>query len=267
MRGAAAALIVLSLGAGQPAPPVVAHIDHIMFTGGPELSGLVRILRDQFQLPVIFDGPSQTPPMPGTCLSLGNTCLEVVPLPIDPENPGPRRVGIGNLALHATDFASLPDALRARSIEHFAPAKQARWTTVGLRGLGIGFFIEYHDGMAARRAEFRRRLEERQGGALGIVRVLEIAKRAGSIDEVRPAWARLLGEPVKGDENVWTVGDGLAVRLVASEDVRTNRIVLQVRSREAAAAALRSANVPFTRDDDAIRVDAAALFGLKLVLR
>ena len=238
-----------------------------MFTGGPELSELVRVLRDRFGLPVAFDGPSQTPPMPGTCLSLGNTCLEVVPLPVDPQNPEPRRSGIGNLALHATDFASLPDALRARSIDHFAPSKQARWTTVGLRGVGIGFFIEYHEGMAGRQADFRRRLEERQGGALGIVRVIEITKRAARIDEVRPAWVRLLGEPTKSDSNVWTVGDGLAIRLVASDDARANRLVAQVRSREAAAAALRRLNVPFTRDDQGIRVGAAALFGLELVLR
>src|SRR5688572_11948304 len=89
-------------------PPIANHVDHVMFTGGPELHGLVQLFRDAFQLPIVFDGPKQTPPMRGTCFNFGNTCLEVVPLRPDPAG-SPRVAGIGSLALQAVNFTSLVD--------------------------------------------------------------------------------------------------------------------------------------------------------------
>src|SRR5687767_14388978 len=76
VRGALSVLLLVAVPL-QPVTRAVKQIDHVMFVGGPELSGLVSILRDRFELPVVFDGPSQTPPSPGTCLSFGNVCLEV----------------------------------------------------------------------------------------------------------------------------------------------------------------------------------------------
>jgi hypothetical protein len=267
MRALAGALISLALAAGQPAAPVVSHVDHVMFTGGPELSGLIGVLRDQFQLPVIFDGPSQTPPMPGTCVSFGNMCLEVVPLPPQSADAAPRRAGIGNLALQAVDFAGAPLALRARNVEHFPVSKQARWTTIGLRGVGLGFLIEYDEGMPARQDRFRRELDARQGGALGIVRVIEIAKASDQIDELRPAWVRLLGEPAAGDRDLWRLPSGIGLRLVDTHDPRANRIVVEVRDLDAARAALRQMKMLFAEGPEGLAIDSAALFGFSLVLR
>lgn len=256
--------VLLATGFAQGATPVK-FVDHVMFTGGVELSGLVTLLRDKFELPVMFDGPAETPPMPGTCFSLGNLCLEVVPVRPEPNEPATRTGGIGNLAL-AADFATVVDALRARNIEHFPPAPQARWTTIGLRGLGIGFFIEYHDGMERRRTRFRDELERRRGGALGVVRVIEVSKRSQQVADVRPAWRRLLGDPVAGDADVWRVEDGLAIRLVGPDDPRANRLVVAVKSLDAAEAALRRLSIPHQRLDGGVQIDRKALYGLEVML-
>ena len=260
-----ASVVGLLLVPAVQAPSPVKYVDHVMFTGGLELTGLVAILRDRFGLPVVYDGAAETPPSPFTMVSLGNVCLEVVALPREPADA--RRQGtLGNLALQAVDFAGAVDALRSRSIDHLSPQPQARWSTIGLRGMDLGFFIEYHAGMEARRARFRRELDARQGGVLGIVRAIEIAKTTSRIAEVRPAWNRLLGAPA-GEVDLWRVGDDLAIRLVAANDPRANRVVVAVKGLESAAAVLQRLAIRHLRTDDEVSVDPAALFGLRLVLK
>jgi hypothetical protein len=255
-----AALFVL----GDTSP--VKQVDHVMFTGGAELQRLVTVLRDRFELPVVFDGPAQTPPSPGVGIGFGNATLEVVPLAPQPGEP-PRSPRLGSLALQATDFATTVDALRARQIDHFPPDAGARWTTIGLRGLGGGvFFIDYRHDMDARREQFRAALESRTGGVLGVVRVVELSQVREDVAEVRPAWIRLLGEPRAGDVDVWDVGAGPAVRLVAPSDPRAHRVLVAVRSLDLAAAALRRLDVPFVLRNGTIEIGAASLQGLKLVL-
>jgi hypothetical protein len=259
------ALFLLAGLPQQPGAQVAKQIDHAMFTGGPELSGLVAILRDKFKLPVVFHGPAQTPPFPGTCLSFGNMCLEVVPLRPDPGDP-PRDAQLGSFALQATNFATTVDALRSGQIDHFPPDSQPRWTTIGVRGLGGIFFIEYRHNMDEHRAGFRRELESLSGGPLGITRMIELSKSVDDAAVVPAAWIRLFGEPASADLKLWHVGDGPAIRLVGRDDPRAGRIVAQVRSLEAAATALRRLNVPFALADGQIRIEPRALFGLRLVL-
>lgn len=261
------AIAILVLAAVAQGPSPVKHVDHVMFTGGPELSGLVTILRDKFGLPVVFDGSTETPPTPFTFISFGNVCLEVVALRRDGGGSDRQQGNLGNLALHAVDFANTVDALRSRGIDHFPPEKQERWTTIGLRGVGLGFFIEYHAGMEERRARFRRELDARQGGALGVIRVIEISKGSNRLAEVRPAWNRLLGEPVPGDTDVWQVGNDLAIRLVEPGDPRRNRIVVAVKNLDAAAEALQRLTIPHARSGSELAIDPTALHGLQLVLR
>ena len=269
-----AALLIVSVSfAGtlaqqhQTSSGLAGRIDHVMYTGGPELVRLVEILRDKLLLPVVFDGPKQTPALPGTCFSFGNTCLEVVPLrPAANEPPRPAR--IGSLALEARAFGTLVDSLDVREIDHFPPAAQARWTTVGLRGFGGGtFFIEYHAGMSQRRTVFREELDRRQGGLLGIVRMVEIS-RVVDLDpeEMRRRLTRLFGDPSPNDASLWPVGDGPALRLVTGDESRVNRVVVEVRGIAAAAAALRNAGLAFAQTKGEIAIDPAALLGLRLIL-
>jgi hypothetical protein len=255
--GVAPALVVTS---------PVKQVDHVMFVGGPELHGLVTVLRDTFELPVVFDGPAQTPPSPGIGVGFGNVTLEVVPLAPRP-GEAPRSPRLGSLALQATDFPTTVDVLRARQIDHLPPEPQARWTTIGLRGFGGGlFFIHYQHDMDERRERFRRVLETRSGGALGVVKIAEIPQVRENVAEVRPAWIRLLGEQRTGDVDVWAVGDGPAIRLVAPSDPRANRIVVAVRNLSLAATALRRLKVPFVLRNATIEIDAASLHGLNVVL-
>ncbi len=263
-RGALSVLLLVALPL-QPVTRAVKQIDHVMFVGGPELSGLVSILRDRFDLPVVFDGPSQTPPSPGTCLSFGNVCLEVTPLP--PAQDGPPRVArLGSFALQATNFAAMPEILRAGEIDHFPPSVQPRWTTIGLRGLGGMFFIDYRHDMDERRAAFRRELDARSGGPLGILRMGEVTKTLEDATAVSPSWSRLFGPPESGQSDLWRVGDGPAIRLVGPDDARSGRIVAQVRNLDEAASALGRLKIPFVSTNGEIRLDPKALFGLRLVL-
>jgi hypothetical protein len=256
----------------QQRPPTLGlagRIDHAMFPGGPELSRLVEILRDRLELPVVIDGPRQTPSMPGICVSFGNMCLEVVPLPNNPNDPPPA-ARLGSLALEARHFGTLIDSLKAREIDHFPPAPQTRWTTIGLRGLGGGtFFIEYHTGMAQRRQLFRGELDKNDGGRLGIIRMIELSRSvdAGDRDTVAMRLTRLFGAPLRSDANLWSVGDGPAVRLVSRDDSHANRVVVEVRSLPAAAQALRSLGLPFVQTKTEIAIDAVSMLGLSMVLR
>jgi hypothetical protein len=248
------------------AAPLVRQIDHVMFVGGADVATLIPILRDTFQLPVVFDGPSQTPPTPGTGIGFGNVTLEVVPL--NEESGQPRRVAaLGSLALQAETFAAAPDELRARQIDHFPPASESTWRTIGLRGFGRGvFFIQYERDMDAGRAQFARLLEDRSGGPLGIVRVKEIAVGHPDVASVRPLWTRLLGPPSAADGNVWPIGNGPAIRLVARDSELRGRVLVTVRDTTRAAASLRTLAIGFDRAPDGLRIQAQSLAGLQVTL-
>jgi hypothetical protein len=267
MQRICAAMALVSIGMTVPTTDSpVKQIDHVMFTGGAELSSLVGILRDKFELPIVFDGRAQTPPSGGTCFSFGNVCLEVLSLPPPPDNT-PRRPQLGSLALQAVDFATTAAALKALEIDHFPPSTQAAWTTIGVRGLGGIFFIDYQEQMAGRRERFRRELEARRGGSLGVVRMMELSQVRMDFQDVRPKWIRLFGEPVTNAGETWIVGDGPAIRVVAPDDARANRVVVQVRSRAGAAETLRRLALPFTESEGELRIDPAALAGLRMVLK
>jgi hypothetical protein len=262
----AAVALVMTAMLGQISGSPVKQIDHVMFNGGTEVSGLVTVLREKFELPVVFDGLAQTPPSGGTCFSFGNICLEVVPLPPTPDNV-PRRPQLGSLALQAVEFATTVSSLKALEIDHFPATKQASWTTIGVRGLGGVFFIEYQEGMSGRRERFRRELDARGGGPLGIVRMIEVSQVRTGFQDVRPKWIRLFGEPITNAGDIWMAGEGPAIRVVTPDDGAANRVVVQIRSRSTAAAALRRFAIPFTESDSELRIDPAALIGLKIVLR
>jgi hypothetical protein len=266
MRKCVLAIAVLAGTAAVPPAPAVG-IDHVLFTGGSQLSTLVELLRTKWQLPVMFDGPASNPPMPGTCFSFGNTCLEVVPLRND-SGASTRSSRIGNLALRAARFEALGDTLTALGIDHFPPAVQSRWTTVGLRGIGsVGFFIDYPEGMEQRRRRFRAELDARQGGPLGIVRMREVSRMVEQErDTVRQRWNRLFGPARQEDPYLWPVGDGPSIRMVAPGDSLADRIVVEVRSLADAAAALRRLEIPFSETGRAIVIDARSLSGLRMVL-
>lgn len=264
---AAIALLALALLTGRSDGPVlVRQIDHILFVTSAEGAGLVSILRDKFELPVVFDGPSQTPPSPGTCFGFGNVCLEIIPLPRDP-GEAPMQPRITSLAAEATDFAGTPQELKSRGIDHHPVSTGKRWTTLGLRGLGHGFFfIEYQHEMPARRAAFARMLAERGGGPLGIASIREIAIAPASLDETHVRWAKLLGAPVSSGGRLWSVGDGPAVRLVGESDPLRHRIVVTVHDLGRAAAALTRLGIPHDATGAGLAIDPKAMFGLRLVL-
>jgi hypothetical protein len=280
MTAARVALALIGCAAfampAQVAPgPIIKQIDHILFVTGPDGRDLVALLRDKLSLPVVFDGPALNPPARGTGIGFGNVTLEVIPAPAAQGEP-PRIAKVTSLAVQAINFASTPEALRASGIDHFPPAagptyagdSGPNYTTIGLRGLGHPmFFIEYRDDMDARRGRFERALRERDGGPLGVVRMSEVAITSSNLAETREQWSRLLGGPSPNDAALWPAGTGPAIRFVAGDDPRQGRMVVIVTDLRRAADHLKSLQIPAVMTSDGLQIDAAAIWGLRLVLR
>lgn len=255
--------------------PIVKQIDHILFVTGPEGRALVSMLTDQFELPLVFDGPTLKPPSPGTAVGFGNVSLEVIPLP--PREGEPPPTGrITSLAVQSVDSASTTEALQSSGIDHFPPASGPtyegdpglRYTTIGLRGLGHPmFFIQYLHDMDARRARFERTLRERDGGPLGVMRIGEVAISSSNLDQTRERWTRLLGGPSPDDKELWPAGDGPAIRFVAPGDRRLGRMVVVVKDLKRAADVLRRLQVRAETTADGLQIDPAGVWGLRIILR
>ena len=77
------------------------------------------------------------------------------------------------------------------------------------------FFCKYNTDVDAERARLQRELRSRSGGPLGIESVLELVIASQDIAAAQRDWRVLLGPPRAGEESVWQVGSGPAIRLVA----------------------------------------------------
>jgi hypothetical protein len=139
---------------------------------------------------------------------------------------------------------------------------------VGLKGFGHGvFLIQYNFDMDERRLRFDRVLRERDGGPLGVTRVLEVVIAPERLAEARAQWTKLLGSSEAGRADVWVAGDGPRIRLVKTLDSRTGDIVVEVKSLTRAAEALRRLQISARTIKRQIRIDPDAMSGLRLVLQ
>lgn len=255
---------------------IVRQVDHVLLMTPDNGRTLVSLLTDRLALPIVW-------PQPGsewkasTGISLGNVNLEVFHR--EPPAPGeaPRLPRISSLALQPTDLKVALKELGARGIAHDPPPESRprdpgeplpRWTTVGLSGFGHGLFlIQYIFDMDERRLRFDRVLRERDGGPLGVVRVLEVAIAPNRVDEVRAQWTKLLGPADSRDTDLWIVGDGPRIRLVKAGDARAGNFLLEVKSLKRAAKALRRLGISADTSKRQIRIDPDGMSGLRLILQ
>lgn len=269
-------LATQALSARRAAEMIVRQVDHVLLATPNNGRTLVSLLTDRLALPIVW-------PQPGsdwkasTGIGLGNVTLEVFHR--EPASPGeaPRLPRISSLALQPTDLKVALNELRSRGIAHDPPPERQprdagdplpRWTTVGLRGFGHGLFlIQYLFDMNERRSRFDRVLRERDGGPLGVVRVLEVAIAPDRFDEVKAQWTKLLGPADSGEADVWIVGDGPKIRLVKAGDARAGNFVIEVKSLSRAAEALRRLRISAHTTARQIRIDPDGMSGLRLVLR
>ncbi len=251
----------------RSAQPIVRQVDHILFVT-PVAQTLVTTLAETFALPVVWPQAGATERTTG--ISLGNANLEVIPANPSITNAGGR---ITALALQPADFSSVETELRARDIAHWPPARgpsetAPRWTTVGLRGFGVGmFFIHYDFDMTDRRSRFASELQRRDGGPLGILRIAEVSMLVPSPEEAGTQWTKLFGPPIPGDRSTWAVGDGPRIRLLKRDEGNTSGLVVEVRNLARAAALLRAAAFATERAGHQLRIDVQRLSGLRLHLK
>ena len=255
---------------------IVSQVDHVLLATPNNGRSLVSLLTDGLALPIVW-------PQPGsewkasTGISLGNVNLEVFHREPASQGEPPRAPRISALALQPTDLKVALNELRSRGIDHAPPpeprARKAgdplpRWTTVGLEGFGHGLFlIQYNFDMDERRSRFDRVLGERDGGPLGVVRVLEVVIAPDRVSEVKAQWLKLLGPATPSEADVWIVGAGPKIRLVKKGDPRENNFVVQVKSLKRAAAALLRLGISTRTTKRQIQIDPQEMSGLRLVLK
>jgi len=97
--------------------------------------------------------------------------------------------------------------------------------------------------MAERRALRQRELLDRGGCPLGIESVAQIVIGLRDVAAARRDWGLLLAPPIAGQESVWQVGSGPALRLVADQKDHLVMLRVKVKSLERARAFLKSENL------------------------
>lgn len=260
----------------RDAEMIVRQVDHVLLATPNNGRSLVALLTDSLALPIVWPQPgSEWKASTGICL--GNVTLEVFHREPPPQGHPPRLPRISSLALQPTDLKVALNLLRSRGIEHDPPPEPRprnagdplpRWTTVGLEGFGHGLFlIQYIFDMDERRSRFDRVLRERDGGPLGVVRVLEVAITPDRVDKVKAQWTKLLGPTASGESDLWIVGDGPRIRLVPVGDSRAGNIVIEVKNLRRAAQALRRLGISARTTKRQIRIDPEQLSGLRLIVQ
>jgi hypothetical protein len=256
--------------------PIVRQVDHVLLALPSNGHALVSLLTEPLGLPIVW-------PQPGsdwkasTGISLGNVNLEIFHREPSLDGEALRVARISSLALQPGELKVALSELRLRGIAHDPPPDQGlrepgnplpRWTTVGLKGFGHGLFlIQYNFDMDERRSRFDRVLRERDGGPLGVTRVLEVVIAPERLDTVRAQWVKLLGPAETGEPDVWVAGDGPRIRLVKPFDSRAGDIVVEVKNLRRAAEALRRLQISAQTTKRQIRIAPNAMSGLRLVLR
>jgi hypothetical protein len=108
-------------------------------------------------------------------------------------------------------------------------------------------------------------LQEAKGGLLGVKRLAEVRIGYPYLTNLAQ-WSKLLA-PVKPEGDLWRVGSGPALRLVSSQAIQVESIVLQVQSLEMAKAILSQRNLLGKATHDSLELDAAKIWGLRIILR
>jgi len=254
---------------------IVRKVDHVFVPlAAPEAT--FGFLTETLGLPVAWPFTEYGPFASGG-VSLGSINLEVVrssdPLPCFVARDPARVQGIAFEPLPIDD--ALLAELDRRGIPHSSPAPfpgtghgttGLLWTNVFFTDFvderTIVFLCDYHvpevRDVPARRAA----LSAAGGGRLGLEDVAEIV--VGARDPIAAAvrWQRLLAPLRPREPGGWAIGDGPALRIAATEEDAVARLVLRVRSPDAAAEALGGR--PET--GGGWRVRPAALGGLELAL-
>jgi len=231
-----------------PSESLVRKIDHIVIhSDDPEK--MMQLLSEKLALPVVW------PLQPFGTFSSGGIGFGNVIIEIGRVSGQPGLVGIG-LEPKPSSVAEVLAGLDARALKHDAPnphyqkdragENQLAWTTFGLTALPpahTAFFCKYNISVDESRVWQRRELQNRSGGPLGIESVVELVIGARDIAAAQHEWSLLLGPLRTGEEFIWQIGSGPAIRLVAAQEDHLVMLRVKVTSLERARAFLKSENL------------------------
>jgi catechol 2,3-dioxygenase-like lactoylglutathione lyase family enzyme len=230
-----------------PQGSLVRQVDHILInTENPE--SLFRFFSEKLGLPVAWAFQSYGTFSSGG-VSPGNVNIELIHLEGSPSG----FVGTG-LEPSSGSVSETVAGMDARRLKHGSPApftqkdssgnERLLWTTLDTTLLpmpeGVVFFCKYNADVNERRAGLQRELESHGGGPLGIESANELVVNVRDLSAAQRDWQALLGPPRAGEEHVWQVGGGPAIRLIAAKEDRLALLRIKVKSLERARAFLKA---------------------------
>jgi hypothetical protein len=249
--GALSSALLLVPGYAQvsdlPNKSLVRQIDHIII-GSDEPEQLFRLFSEKLSLPVALPFQSYRTFSSGG-IGFGNVNIEILARGAANFET---QSGLSAAALEPNSLSELLTGLDAHGVKHGAPnpfhqkdasgAERLLWTTVDINQSPF-FICKYNFDVDERRAGIQRELQKRSGGPLGIESVMELMIGVRDIAAAQREWSNLFGPLRAGQEPVWQVGLGPAIRLVAAREDHLLLLRVKVNSLERARAFLKDQNL------------------------
>ena len=236
----------VGLHAQSPGKPLVRQIDHIMMSSD-EPEQLFRLFSEKLGLPVVWAFQSYGTFSSGG-VGCGNVNIELIHL-------DGRGSGIIGFAMEPDSVSELVTGLDARGLKHSSAEPFTRkdsagndrllWTNVDMTNLApapvsMVFFCKYNLDVDAGRTRLQRELQNRGGGPLGIESATELVMGVRDIAAAQRDWRLLLGPATAGQQYVWHIGSGPAIRLIAAQRDQLELLRIKVKSLERARAFLKA---------------------------
>ena len=282
--GIVLALSPAGVGAQDTVMPPVRQIDHIMIRS-EEPHNLYRLFVETFELPAAWEMATRGGVTSGG-VSFGNVNVEAIRFPGQTAQPA-LLVGF---ALEPNP--SLRDSLvelDRRDIPYGAPRPfvgrdpqgnaQTFWTNVTLGQFSDSdtpadarmhvFLSEYSPAYVdvdQRRERLQDALMSSQGGALGVLSVVEVRIGTTDVPGDTGEWEELIAPYRQSSDGSLAVGNGPAVRLVRAEKDEMLGFVVAVTSLRKAEAFLRERMLLGTVSDDEVTIDPSKIEGLDIRL-
>jgi len=277
-------LMIASTAFGQTVVrkgPIVRQVDRILVESG-DAKALIEFFAADLQLPEAWPLAEDQLHLSGG-VGAGNVTIEIYEYAIRKRVPS-QKIGLARFAGLALEPYPLEDALREMKAEGIAydppqPAisilpdgkRGVAWTTVPLPAFsnsGLSIFLhEYSQAFLrvdVRRKQLGNRLTLNNGGPLGIQSVREVVLSATNVVQQRAAWQRLLGP--QSPSGTWNPGNGPAIRVVPGSQDRVQKLVIQVRSLNQAAAFLKKRNLLGPISTSQVSINPSGIQGLGINL-
>ena len=168
-------------------------------------------------------------------VGFGNLNVEIVQGRSDNHSPRPSRFS----ALAFEPVSAVDDDFLAtlddRGLRFTGPLVTSGWTNVDLPGLldGVHTFIcDYHIPGAKDASLRREALSANQGGALGVVAVIEVVIGVRDVGATVAECSKLLGPTVTSKGDAWAGDEGPNLRVVSSDEVGVLNLVVDARLRD-----------------------------------